>query len=657
MNVTLDLHDQAPEPGKMPKSPVESPGSASERTSSPEPPWSRLAPGFRLGRYLVQSRRNDGSRRVAFDVRHERTGAVATAVVRPRPKMTNVVADRLRKALAQQRGYSHPNLCQVLDVGLVPGDGIYVVSQAVDGMRLADYVRSKGRSRCIPALALIVDQLRPIAAAMDGAHSAGILHGAISPREIVVDGSGKPYLTGMSPLAVLQDDYVRHLADDPQRWPYLAPEQWARQAFDGRADQFALARVVCEALDGQLRFAATTRDSARELATRAPRRPIAWLDDAANAALARALGPTPHERFASCGQFADALSRAPGYAAAATWQSVTLPNPIALDNGDVFRITVELYGEAEPAVDATDGPAAVGASAAPDKAPSSDGPSSDSRQTTSPLPPPGASPAVRGAGAVAPSPQPAARPRPALGGRRPVPYKLAAAALVVVLIVSGALVRKYSSQAGTAADPSPAVVHNDRGVDFYNMGQYNQAIAQYTIAIRLDPEFVLPYYNRGLARRDKGDWDQAIDDFTEAIRVDPKYSVAYSNRASVYNQQGNWGQAIADSTEAISRDSKNCHAYGIRGWANLDSGNLDQAIADCTEAIRLEPEWATPYNNRAAAYAKRGQFDEAIADFTVAIGLMPNWALPYTNRGQAYSLKGDTAKADADFAMAQSLSY
>ena len=50
-------------------------------------------------------------------------------------------------------------------------------------------------------------------------------------------------------------------------------------------------------------------------------------------------------------------------------------------------------------------------------------------------------------------------------------------------------------------------------------GDNDRAIADYTDAIRLDPNFVTAYYNRGVTYRAKGDSDRAIADYTAAITL------------------------------------------------------------------------------------------------------------------------------------------
>ena len=67
-----------------------------------------------------------------------------------------------------------------------------------------------------------------------------------------------------------------------------------------------------------------------------------------------------------------------------------------------------------------------------------------------------------------------------------------------------------------------------------DIGDLDRAIADYSEAIRLEPEFSVFYNNRALVWRDKGDYDKAIADYDEAIRRDPGEIRAYANRGEIW---------------------------------------------------------------------------------------------------------------------------
>jgi tetratricopeptide (TPR) repeat protein len=85
------------------------------------------------------------------------------------------------------------------------------------------------------------------------------------------------------------------------------------------------------------------------------------------------------------------------------------------------------------------------------------------------------------------------------------------AALVIGLVIV--------SERAFAAESTLATEARKRGASFFEKGDFDNAIADCTEAIRLDPKDALAYLNRGLAYRSKGDSDKAIADFKEAIRL------------------------------------------------------------------------------------------------------------------------------------------
>jgi len=79
-----------------------------------------------------------------------------------------------------------------------------------------------------------------------------------------------------------------------------------------------------------------------------------------------------------------------------------------------------------------------------------------------------------------------------------------------------------------------------------DMGDLDKAIADYTQAIRLDPDLAEVYGVRGLAYSQKGDFDKAIADCNQAIRLGPDFAEAYTNRGVAYDNKGDLDKAFAD---------------------------------------------------------------------------------------------------------------
>ena len=78
------------------------------------------------------------------------------------------------------------------------------------------------------------------------------------------------------------------------------------------------------------------------------------------------------------------------------------------------------------------------------------------------------------------------------------------------------------------------LVYNNRGIAYYDLGNYKQAIEDYNRAIEIKPDYADAYYNRGIAYNGLGNYRQAIEDYNRAIEIKPGYAKAYINRGNAY---------------------------------------------------------------------------------------------------------------------------
>ena len=73
---------------------------------------------------------------------------------------------------------------------------------------------------------------------------------------------------------------------------------------------------------------------------------------------------------------------------------------------------------------------------------------------------------------------------------------------------------------------------------FSSKGQYDQAITDFTAAIKIDPKDILAYNQRGNALERQGQFDQALADFAKALEINPRDTATYVNRGIASRKKG-----------------------------------------------------------------------------------------------------------------------
>lgn len=222
----------------------------------------------------------------------------------------------------------------------------------------------------------------------------------------------------------------------------------------------------------------------------------------------------------------------------------------------------------------------------------------------------------------------------------------------------------------------------NKGLEYLNTGNNDEAIRYFTKAIEINPNDAVSYNKRSDAYIRENNYDQAILDSTKAIEINPKYSDAYCNRGFAYENKGNFNKAILDYNKAIEINPKDANAYFFRGIFYSKRGNRDKATADfnkmieinpkagaallllgfggastnkSVEPIRINPHDAFSYFVRGRAYSNAGNYDLAISDFSKAIEINPNYRDAYVERAVAHYYKKEYDKAWIDVHKAEAL--
>lgn len=241
-------------------------GSASTRTSAPDGPASgdappvfsvgdQLAGRFRIVRFIARGGMGEIYEAEDFDLGEN----VALKTVRLAGHDAHAL-ERFRSEIQLARRVTHPNVCRTFDVfhhrpapGTAEGEITFLSMELLRGETLADRLRRSGRLPRGEALALG----RQMAAALDAAHRAGVVHRDFKSRNVVlVPGEeGERAVVsdfGLARSAPGPSGSTTSVTDAVVGTPdYMAPEQVYRNEIDQRTDVFNLGATLYWVLTGK----------------------------------------------------------------------------------------------------------------------------------------------------------------------------------------------------------------------------------------------------------------------------------------------------------------------------------------------------------------------------------------------------------------------
>jgi tRNA A-37 threonylcarbamoyl transferase component Bud32 len=257
------------------------------------------------GRYRLAERIDAGGAGEVWRARDERLDRdVAIKILGPNADeaFRERFADEARRAAS----VLHPNVVTVFDEGRDGADA-FMVMELVRGKTLRDVIADRGPLSPHEAARLVAQ----IAAALDAAHEAGVIHCDVKPANVIVDQQGTAKLTDFGIARAARGPREHELIGTAR---YIAPERIEGRAPTERSDVYSLGLVAYELIAGRPPNAEMdTEDLLRvRLDGRAPslRSARVGISEAIDAVVAKALARDPQGRYASAGAFARDLTTA-----------------------------------------------------------------------------------------------------------------------------------------------------------------------------------------------------------------------------------------------------------------------------------------------------------------------------------------------------------
>ncbi|MFL5502130.1 MAG: serine/threonine-protein kinase [Gemmatimonadaceae bacterium] len=222
----------------------------SERTTDEQAELTRISraldPDFKILGEL--GRGGMGVVYLAVDVNLERE--VAIKVLPPYLARETGVRERFLREARTAARLTHPNIVPVYRADEI-GGVVFFVMRHVDGESLADRL---AKTRTLSPLE-VARVMKPVALALDYAHSRGVIHRDIKPENILLErGSDTPVVTDFGIARLMEAAPQTATGQVLGTVLYMSPEQVMAERVDGRSDVYSLGIVGFKALTASLPF-------------------------------------------------------------------------------------------------------------------------------------------------------------------------------------------------------------------------------------------------------------------------------------------------------------------------------------------------------------------------------------------------------------------
>ena len=265
-----------------------------------------------LGRYTLKGVLGQGAMGLVYDghdPKLNRRVAIKTILTRKlSPDAAKMATVRFQREVRAVARLNHGNIVQVYDFG-TEGDLAYIVMEFIEGKELKDYLDGKERFDLKRIYAVMTQLLD----ALHFAHEAKIIHRDVKPANVMITRAGLAKLADFGVARFTEPDAEQMeatragtIVGTPS---YMAPEQIQGQPLDGRCDIFSAGIILYQLLTWQKPFTGSQWELAKKIIEDDPVWPSKLMDipPDLDKVVARALAKQAERRYATAGQFAEAI--------------------------------------------------------------------------------------------------------------------------------------------------------------------------------------------------------------------------------------------------------------------------------------------------------------------------------------------------------------
>ena len=191
---------------------------------------------------------------------------------------------------------------------------------------------------------------------------------------------------------------------------------------------------------------------------------------------------------------------------------------------------------------------------------------------------------------------------------------------------------------------------------YRSLGQFDDAITEYKMAIWLDSLNISAYKHLCSVYEEQGDYDSAVDVYLKLIQIMPNMPDVHSNLANILYVKGDIQGAISHFQTAVTLNPRKQWTSIINQTLGFvyqeNKQDLDAAISSYQSAYLLTPKDIDIYVNLGSAFYDKEDIDNALTVYRNALDLDPKNAQIHCNLGFLYWGKGDIDEALKEYQLA-----
>ena len=178
---------------------------------------------------------------------------------------------------------------------------------------------------------------------------------------------------------------------------------------------------------------------------------------------------------------------------------------------------------------------------------------------------------------------------------------------------------------------------------------FERVVAMLRTVVDQDPNVIDAWFNLGNQYYKVGRFEEAIAHFSRALKLKPDYDLAVINMANAYRKLGRDDAALAGYEHYLTIDPKNAQVKYQIGEIYLDRGEDAKAEASFKAALAIDDRTASARNALGAMAFTRGDVATAEREIRAALAMKPDVRLAHYNLALIAEQRGDMAGAETEY--------